>query len=364
MLVGIPATHVSTFVVELPPVEDSLHASMILAQVDKRGLAAKGSALVDYVRIPGDRQGAAFAVAVVPDLPGEWVVSTAAGYALSADLRASTETAATVWRELGRFVLAVRVGGVLSHVQMLSGKPEVGAPLAQEVNLVLLGLKGEAVYESSGPMELTLLAEREDLAGVDAFRSALSIPVCEVTGALPAKGEARPRLLPAEVTRRRRRRRAAVRNAALLVAGLIVYAVVGVWVWKSAQATKREIESLERRIAIVQPDVDRIKLAEERWRSLEPAFDKDLDPVLQLSRITAALPGSGVVIREYRTTGRIIRLKGQARDVQLANRLLEDLRGMEGFRRYEWSMPNPKVERNNTATFEIEGKPKNESVDG
>lgn len=93
---------------------------------------------------------------------------------------------------------------------------------------------------------------------------------------------------------------------------------------------------------------------------MEPAFNKDLFPVVQLSRITSALPGSGVVIRQYRTTGRQIRLRGQARDVQLANRLLEDLQSLEGFQRYEWSMPNPKVERNNTATFEIEGKPKQE----
>ncbi len=85
--------------------------------------------------------------------------------------------------------------------------------------------------------------------------------------------------------------------------------------------------------------------------------------MVQLSRITSALPGSGVVVREYRTSGRNIRIRGQARDVQLANRLLEDLQGMAEFERYEWSMPNPRVERNNTATFEIEGKLKNEGAD-
>ena len=69
------------------------------------------------------------------------------------------------------------------------------------------------------------------------------------------------------------------------------------------------------------------------------------------------------MIREYRTSGRNIRLRGQARDVQLANRLLEDLQAMEEFEAYDWSMPNPRVERNNTATFEIEGKPKNAGAD-
>jgi Tfp pilus assembly protein PilN len=139
--------------------------------------------------------------------------------------------------------------------------------------------------------------------------------------------------------------------------------VIGVWVWKDAQSTKREIASLEHQISIIEPDVQRIQLAEQRWRVLEPAFEKNYFPVVQLSRITAALPGSGVVIREYRTSGRNVRVRGQARDVQLANRLLEDLQGIDGFEAYEWSMPNPKVEKNNTATFEIEGKLKNAGAD-
>ena len=48
---------------------------------------------------------------------------------------------------------------------------------------------------------------------------------------------------------------------------------------------------------------------------------------------------------------------------QLANQLLEDLQGMEGFERYQWAMPNPKVEKNNTATFVISGEPKNAGTD-
>jgi hypothetical protein len=39
------------------------------------------------------------------------------------------------------------------------------------------------------------------------------------------------------------------------------------------------------------------------------------------------------------------------------------LQVMEGFERYQWSMPNPKVEKNNTATFVISGEPKNAGPD-
>lgn len=365
VLVAYPAACVSTFVVELPPVEEALHESMIRAQVDKRGLAGKGSALIDYERVDRHERGETFAVRVVADPPAEVILPTAGGYQTSAAVVGATlpQAGAILWREQGRLVLGVFLNGIPAHVQILSCKPELGKALATEVNLILLGLKGESVFETSAPRELVLALENVEEKGLIELRSVLSIPVRSERPRFPAKAEARERLLPADVVNHRRRRRSGVRNLALLAVGLIVYTVVGVWVWKDAKVTEREIESLERRLAIIQPDVERVQLVEERWRSLEPAFEKNLFPIVQLSRITSALPGSGVVVREYRTTGRDIRIRGQARDVQLANRLLEDLQGMDGFERYEWSMPNPRVERNNTATFEIQGKLKHEGTD-
>lgn len=365
VLVAFPAACVSTFVVELPPVEEALHESMIRAQVDKRGLSGKGPALIDYERIDHNERGDTFAVRVVAEPPADVILPTAGGYQTSAALRGAVApgAGALLWREHGRLVLGVFVAGIPAHVQILSGRPELGKALAGEVNLILLGLRGEGVFETAAPRELVLSLDGVEEKGLIEFRSALSIPVKAEAVRFPAKAEARERLLPTEVVNHRRRRRAGVRNLALLAVGLVVYTVVGVWVWKDAKVTEREIASLERRIAIIQPDVERVQLVEERWRSLEPAFEKDLFPIVQLSRITSALPGSGVVVREYRTTGRDIRIRGQARDVQLANRLLEDLQGMDGFGRYEWSMPNPRVERNNTATFEIQGKLKNEGAD-
>ena len=366
LVVGLPASCVSAFVVELPPVEEGLIESMIRAQVDKRGLSGKGTALIDYERIGRGERGDSFAVRVASDLPADFIVPTAAGYNTAAALRlasASSSVKATIWREHGRLILAISSGGTVAHTQVLSGKPEIGTALAREVNLILLGMKGESIFESSPPSELVLAIDGVGEKELIECRAVLSIPVRVEPVRVPARGEVRDRLLPAEIIRHRRRRRNLARNLVLLAAGLVLYTVVGVWIWKDAQATEREIASLERRIGIIQPDVERVQLAGQRWTSLEPAFNKDLFPVLQLSRITSALPGSGVVVREYRTTERNIRVRGQARDVQLANRLLEDLQGMDGFESYEWSMPNPKVEKNNTATFEIEGKLKNEGAD-
>jgi hypothetical protein len=105
-------------------------------------------------------------------------------------------------------------------------------------------------------------------------------------------------------------------------------------------------------------------MVEQRWKALEPAFEKDLFPLVQLSRITSALPGSGVVIREFRTSGTKFTNRGD-RLVMFSWRTScsRICKGMEGFERYQWSMPNPKVEKNNTATFVISGEPKNAGPD-
>jgi Tfp pilus assembly protein PilN len=364
ILVGLPAAVVSTFVVELPLVDAALLDSMIHAQIEKRGLGGKAGSVYDFERLERNERSETFAVRVVTELPESLVVPTAAGYTLSAALEEPSAGSAVLRREQGRLVLSIRVGETPAHIQVLSGRPGIGAAAAKEINLLLLGLRAESVFEAHPPRELILAAEDADEAAIAAFREALSIPVRRQQGpVIAARGEARERLLPPAVARSRKRRRAIRRNTTLLVAGLILYAVIGVWAWNDARVTRGEIASLERRLSIIEPDVERVRSAEERWLALEAAFDKKFFPVVQLSRITAALPGSGVVIRDYRTAGKTIRIEGQARDVQLANRLLEDLQNTGGFELYDWSMPNPKVEKNNTATFVIEGKPKNASAD-
>lgn len=367
VVIGLPASCVSTFVAELPLVESALHESMIFSQIEMRGLAARSGTLFDFESLQRREQSETFAVWVVTDLPEAMMVPTAEGYTTSAALRNTMEGGsgyAILWREHGRLVLAVYVHGFPAHFQVLSSRPEVGSETGREINLILLGLKGEKLFEENPPRELVLGVPHVPEKNLIELRAVLPIPV-KPAGVAPVAPdvEGRERLLPEPVKLSRRKRRAAVRNIALLTAGLIAYTVIGFWIWNDARTTKREIASLEHQVSIIEPDVTRVQLAEQRWRTLEPAFDKNLFPVVQLSRITAALPGSGVVIREYRTTGRNIRIRGQARDVQLANRLLEDLESMEGFEAYQWSLPNPKVEKNNTATFEIEGKLKNEVAD-
>ncbi len=362
--IGFPASQIATFPVVMPAVDAEFHENMVHSQVEKRGLIGRstgenGEVLFDFTIVAQSAQENTFAVSVVSGVGGELIVPNAGNYQSSAALYSCEPGGCLLWKERGRLVLAIYSGKEPVHLQMLGGGAEIGESVAREVNLILLGLNGEPAMSGCLPSSLELLIIGGEEEGIQSFSDHLSIPVKVLSRPVVARSRDSERLLPGAVTRirqaRRRRRQATLIGCIVLV----VYLVGIAWLWVKARDTEAKIESLEKQIAIVEPDVDWIQRVDQRWRNLEPAFEKSWFPVVQLSRITAALPGSGVVIREFRTSGRNIRIRGQARDVQLANRLLEDLQALDDFSQYDWSMPNPGVEKNNTATFDIEGKPKN-----
>lgn len=367
VVVGVPTAEVSTFAVALPPTEPSLHANMIFAQAEKRGLvnSADGEALVDYELIGNDPEGDTFAVTVMPPPAPELIDKAAAGYTTSAWLRSAPTGGCSLWKEHGRLVFGVYHGQIPIHVQVLSGSGNPDKAAAREISLTLLGLRGDPALSGHLPTEMDFCVPDVSPDVLQEFSEALDIPVTQRVNAnaVTRRVEGRPGLLPHTVTESRRKRKTGRRVVLGLLALLIAYIVGVSWLWVDARKKSQKIESMERQLSIIEPDVQRVQQVEQRWKALEPAFEKDFFPLVQLSRITSALPGSGVVVREYRTSGRDIRITGQARDVQLANQLLDDLQAMKEFERYQWSMPNPKVEKNNTATFIISGEPKNAGSD-
>jgi hypothetical protein len=179
----------------------------------------------------------------------------------------------------------------------------------------------------------------------------------------PALNPASDSFLPQPVQAARNSRGTSRKRTLGVLTAAAIYLIVGTLLWLYAQKTEAQILELEGKVDETRPEVAAIQESEARWRQLEPAFDLHYYPLVQLNEITRAMPGSGVVIREYETRGRQINIRARANDVQRAFRLKEDLENNPFFRAYAWSMPQPKVERDNTASFNIQGQPKNEGAD-
>ncbi len=357
LVIGIPAALGTTFAIRLPTIDSSLFDDMVVAQIEKRGLGHGENTIFDYeiVNQDGGHETLLSVNVLSHELPDTMCLPTAAGYAPSAAIWKMPEDGLFLWKEHRRLVLAARRDGRLTHVQALSAAPKLSAGSAQEINLSLLSLFADGLIEENSPLVVAGDFSGEDQA---AFESIVSLP-CRFEEKLELRKRfvAGTRYLPAEVTQSRAMKKAIRLWSMVGLIAMVVYAAVGFFVWKKAKNSEQQIASLEKQISIIEPEVQKIQASEQRWSTLQPAFDLQYFPLVQLNEVTKALPGSGVVIREFRTSGKSIRIQGRARDVQLAFNFENDLKANEAFAAYEWNMPQPRVEQNNTATFDIQGKP-------
>lgn len=368
-LVGVPVYKAPTFSISVPTVETNLLREMAYSQIEKRGLATGSleTTLFDIDIIEQSNGQTRLAVHLLDSpLPDDYLLKKAGGYAPSPLVRQRIENGAVLWRENRQLVFAIFRGGRLIHSQVLSGSSELSPETASEINLLLLSLQGDPAFEDDLPDKLAVVIHEDEMpeAAEKAFASAVQLDTA-FTQPIGAHRKARPRtkLTPPAITNYRKRKKFVAWGALVTALLILGYCLFGFSMWKSSEKDRVQVDSLKKRISLIEPDVFEIQKTEDRWKQMEPAFDLRWFPIVQLSRITEALPGSGVVIREFETRERNIYVKGDARDVQLAFRLEEDLSNLPGFEHYTWSMPKPNMNSDNTASFRIEGKPKEEGVE-
>ncbi len=359
ILIGVPAGLCTTFSFRVPTTQAELFGPMVKAQADKRGLGSGGHPLVATWTVISQDQGETRLSADVlgHDLPETMGLPKATGYAASARLYRLPSDRLTLWQEHQRWVLAANLDGRLTHTQVMSAPVEDAAALAQEVGLCALLLQGEGVAPENAELQICAVL---DPAWMATFRQNCLVPVEFTAPLVPdqrlvSAALRDQRLVPASVVAARRR--ATTRRRLALAACLIaaVYLAAGAILWRYSVKVQGEIASLQETVDQNRPQVEEIVLAEQRWQAIEPAFDVRHFPLVQLNEIAGAMPPSGVVIKEFRTSGQSVTVTGQARDVQLAHGLVEAMNKNPRLRGYEWAMPNPKVEKNNAASFDIRG---------
>ena len=357
LIIGVPASMGTTFAIRVPTTDSELFEDMIMAQVDKRGLGGDDT-IFDYEIVNQDGgQETLLSVNVLShEFPENLCLENAAGYAPTARIREMPDDGLVLWKEQRRLVLAACRDGCLTHVQALSAAPELSAASAQEINLSVLSLLAERLIEDDPTITVAGNFGTDDR---QTFEAVLNMPV-EFAADLPIRRRFSPgtRYLPTNVTRARARKKAIRIWSLIGLVMLVAYSVTGFFIWKSSKSTEGQVASLKQQISILEPDVEAVQASEARWSTLQPAFDLQYFPLVQLNEVTKVMPPSGVLVREFRTEGTSIRIRGYARDVQLAFNLQKDLEANPAFSAYDWEMPRPSVDRNNTATFDIRGTPK------
>lgn len=361
VVVAVPVAYCTTFSMVLPTLDESLFADMVYAQIDKRGLAeAVGREIpFDFHVVEKKERQVLLSVDVLSaDFPQSHCVAGAAAYFPLARLLGITlEHDFVIWCERGRLALAARVNGQVTDVIQLSGSDQLDETLAKEVNLLLLSLQAD---DSAGVSPRLLVWGAFARDGRTAFEKTLVMPVeyqaALVTSLAQEVVSHMEKLQPLEVRQQRLQKKKAHKRNAVMLAVAVLYVMAGAAVWVFAQRSQKNIEILEQQVEANRPEVREIEAAANRWQELTPAFDLKSFPLVQLNEVTRLMPPSGLVIREFETKGASVRIRGQARDAQVAFQFEEDLASSQFMERYRWNMPQPKVGKNNAASFEIHGE--------
>lgn len=360
-IVAVPAAYCSTFSLLLPTQDELVFEDMVFSQIEKRGLAESAGRSVPFDFHVVDKNDGRTLLSVdvlSSDLPEHWCITSAAAYFPSARLlNSSVESDVMLWREHGRLVMVASIHGRITGTIQLSASDKLDAALAQEVNLLSLSFQADGSMGENPRLVLLGDFSRDD-------RSDFEKSLVMSTEYHPASGprleagatEHMANLLPLPVKQERLRKQRANKRNAVIMAVSVLYLVVGAGLWIYAQRTKTNIKNLEQQVEVNRPEVKKIEEAARRWQELTPAFDLKRYPLVQLNEVTRLMPPTGVLIREFETKGATVRIHGQARDAQIAFQFEEDLKSSEFLKGYQWNMPQPKVNKNNTATFEIHGE--------
>lgn len=369
VLIGLPARACRTFGFIVPTGDPKLFRQLAFAQLERRGLTAGSAdetAFDCHVHQRSDRASVLSVDVVLPEGAGLALPARTLGLVAAARLFALPETTLVVLEEQGRLVLCAGRNRRLVHSQVISGTGRLDASVAQELKMASLtlpqqGLTGEItgveVWGEFSPDEVTSLSRH------------IGLPV--VLGARPAptlQAEVRrtgAALLPSSVrTQARARRR---RPLGWLAAAAVLAAVAALGWRQRSKVLKLEAEAarLETQVNAGASEAGRLKGEQshlqdiqDRWSALRPAVEPRRYPLRHLNALARCLGATSAVLTRFESKPDAVSVSGTARSAGDAYAVFNAMRAEPDLGMHAWSMPQPNLAADGTATFVITGKPK------
>ncbi|MEZ5324521.1 MAG: hypothetical protein R3F19_05615 [Verrucomicrobiales bacterium] len=361
-VVGVPARYCRTIGLSLPTKDPLVMRKMAYSQLERRGMA-RGSAketLFDCHTLPsqGDSADTHVSVDVMSDLPDGLELANARGFTASTRLFPLPENKLLLSQEHGQLVLSAGCDGKLVHSQVIGPVERLQNGAAQEINLTRMALEGEGVIDSrTNGLVVWADCTEEDLSK---FRAELNLPVELRPRPAPspalASSESAGELVPASVKKTRARRRRTWMVIALIAVLAMAYLVAIHRMKSRLDALASQIPSLEKQVEQTKDVAAKVQQAQARWNALRPVLEPKRYPLVHLSHIARVMPGGGVRITDFESKIKEVVVKGAARDTAAAYEMLRLMKEDEELKVYNWEMPQPTLQRDSRASFEIKGK--------
>ena len=327
--------------------------------MEKRGLPTRNGLVFDYSTVAsGDNRTLAIVTILPADFPDALCIAKAKSYVTTAAILPLPDNRIVLWRERDHLVLAVTRGGDPVYAQVLVRHTQdfrFTDQVVREIRNIQLALKMEQVIDSIAGV--TLWGEWP--RGVDALKL-LHLPVNTAPRPAPAAerilaATTRSTLLPlplqaARVTLSKRDRN--LRLAIIAVAGYLALILLLAIYTHSVQARAAKLMVSVNRD---KPVADTLEKTVASWRAMEPAIDPKLYAIEQFYQCASVLPGAGVRFDTFETQGTTIKINGIARNAPTVFRFVDRLKKNKALSDYQWKMGQPKLQKDDTAEFKIEG---------
>lgn len=259
-------------------------------------------------------------------------------------------------RELGHWVADFFLGGKWLHTQPLLASSLDGAA-AVELAATTAQLEGEGVLP---PLEGWFLQDGGPGVSED-FRRGLGFPLKTGERPVPRAPAEVWNLPPPALTERRAERVRQARRKKTIRGVLTGYAAAAVVVLAFFAWPFVRLKMVERQLAAVGPEADRIRQTALVWREagawLEPRYNA-LELLWQVSRplIEADPPKiEGVRLTLFDYNPKRLLLQGEGKDLEVVEKYFKWLKGEPGLAGFTWKNPQPRLLPNGNAQFQAEG---------
>ena len=372
LVVALPARSCRTFAFDAPTEDHQLLRQLAFAQLEKRGLTSVGleqTPFACHVLAQGEGKSLVSVDVVTPEATAALHGSHARALVASTRLFPLPAGKLVVLEEQGRLVLCASQGGRLLHSQIVSATRDLNGHAAPEIRIVSLALQQQGVLPEVTGVELWgdfSAGEVRDLS------AQLSLPV--EARARPApdspalRREASSQLLGFQARKALRRRRIGLLRWAAVAA--VILPLLG-WVYSQhRKLTKLEDEAarMEATLNIPStsgkgPEQDRIRAenelvtsAQARWTALRMALEPRRYPVAHLDGLSRCLAAGDVVLTRFESKLADVSVSGTARSAMDAYHYFNAVNKDGPLGVYAWSMLQPTIGADGSATFEIKGK--------
>lgn len=269
---------------------------------------------------------------------------------LSAACYALAPNSITIWRELGRLVVAITVGPQLAYFSPMSASSLDQSGLA-ELNNICLQLTFQRVLQSLSGIVLWMedgdIERIQKSTGLDVRRDSRPTPRL-----LPSSNAT---LMPMDIIVTRQAQQTAARYRVIgLGAGFVVAGLVAVFSAMMSMAT-RERDELREKIAEVTPRAAHVGNHKAAWTEAAAAVDPSTYPMQLLLHCMEPNPPEMALLSFECTTDRLM-IQAHTPNVEEALKYQLDLKNVEALSGYTWDTGQLKInEKDNSVNFDMKG---------